>query len=369
MARVRTAAATGAVLAVVAGASGWAVTNGRAAAGPPPVTSVATGTAEVVRTDVAERHQVAGTLSHTGDYDVVAAAPGTLTRLPAVGAVIERGDAAYEVDGSPVVLLYGARPAWRPFAVGMTDGADVRQLETGLAGLGHGSGLTVDRHFSAATARAVRRWQRAMHLPVTGTVPLGQVVFAPGAVRIAGHDVDVAEQVQPGAPVEHGTGVGRAVTMAVAPRDLPTVQVGQRVVVTLPDGTTQPGRIATVGAVAEAAPTTEGGNGNGGNGGPDDTGPTVPVTVAVTGTIRGFIDQAEVQVAVADRTRAGVLAVPITALRAVPGGTYEVVVTSGGTTRHVPVETGLFDETTGMAEVEGPGLAEGQKVEVPRDGA
>jgi peptidoglycan hydrolase-like protein with peptidoglycan-binding domain len=365
-ARTRAAAATGAVLAVVAGASGWAVTNGRSAAGPPPVATVSTGTAEVVRTDVAERHQVPGTLGHIGDHGVVATAPGTLTRLPAVGAVVERGDAAYEVDGFPVVLLYGTRPAWRPFAVGMTDGADVRQLETGLAGLGHGSGLTVDRHFSAATARAVRRWQRAMHLPVTGTVPLGQVVFAPGPVRIAGHDLDVADQVQPGALVEHGTGRGRAVTMAVAPRDLPTVRVGQQVVVTLPDGTTQPGRIAAVGAVAEAAPTTDGGNGNGPDGG---EAPTVPVTVAVTGAIRGFIDQAEVQVAVTDRAHAGVLAVPITALRALPGGTYEVVVVSGGTSRHVPVETGLFDETTGVAEVDGPGLAEGQQVEVPRDGA
>jgi peptidoglycan hydrolase-like protein with peptidoglycan-binding domain len=362
--RARTAAATGAVLAVVAGASGWAVTNGRAAAGPPPVTSVSTGTADVERTDVAERHQVAGTLGHIGEYDVVATAPGTLTRLPPVGAVVERGDAAYEVDGSPVVLLYGARPAWRPFAAGMTDGADVRQLETGLVGLGYGAGLTVDRHFSAATARAVRRWQRAAHLPVTGTVPLGQVVFAPGAVRIAGHDLDVAEQVQPGTLVQHGTGVGRAVTMNVEPRQLPTVRAGQRVLVTLPDGTTQPGRIAAVGAVAEAAPAAAGGNG-----GPDDSLPTVPVTVAVQGPIRGFIDQAEVQVAITDRARAGVLAVPITALRALPGGRYEVVVVSGGTSRHVPVETGLFDETTGMAEVAGPGLAEGQKVEVPRDGA
>jgi peptidoglycan hydrolase-like protein with peptidoglycan-binding domain len=362
--RARTAAATGAVLAVVAGASGWAVTNGRAADGPPPVASVSTGTADVVRTDIAERHQVAGTLGHVGAYDVVAAAPGTLTRLPPVTSVVERGEAAYEVDGSPVVLLYGARPAWRPFAAGMADGADVRQLETGLRDLGYGAGLTVDRHFSAATARAVRRWQRAARLPVTGTVPLGQVVFAPGAVRIAGHDLDVAEQVQPGTLVEHGTGVGRAVTIDVEPQRLPSVRVGQRVLVTLPDGTTQPGRIAAVGAVAEAAPDA-----SPGNGGPDDSLPTVPVTVAVQGAIRGFIDQAEVQVSITDRANAGVLAVPITALRALPGGRYEVVVVSGGTSRHVPVETGLFDETTGMAEVTGPGLAEGQKVEVPRDGA
>jgi hypothetical protein len=58
MARKRAAAAGGAVLAVVAGASGWAVASGRPAGGPPAVTVVGTGTADVVRTDVAQRRQL-----------------------------------------------------------------------------------------------------------------------------------------------------------------------------------------------------------------------------------------------------------------------------------------------------------------------
>jgi hypothetical protein len=43
--------------------------------------------------------------------------------LPAPGQVVERGQAAYEVDTAPVPLMYGTRPAWRPLGLGMTSGA------------------------------------------------------------------------------------------------------------------------------------------------------------------------------------------------------------------------------------------------------
>jgi hypothetical protein len=61
-----------------------------------------------------------------------------------------------------------------------------------------------------------------------------------------------------------------------------------------------------------------------------------------------------------------VLAVPITALNALSGGGYEVVVVDGAGTRRVPVQTGLFDDSAALAEVSGPDLAEGQRVRVPR---
>jgi hypothetical protein len=50
----------------------------------------------------------------------------------------------------------------------------------------------------------------------------------------------------------------------------------------------------------------------------------------------------------------------VTALLARPGGGYQVRLADG---RYVPVEPGLFDDTTGMVEV--TGLAGGQRVEVP----
>jgi HlyD family secretion protein len=368
MGRWRTAAVTAIALAGMAGAAGWALTGGQAAGGgEPPVRGVATGTAAVVRTEVAERRQVAGTLGHAGSYDVVAGGPGTLTRLPAIGHVVARGEAAYELDGTPVLLLYGRRPAWRAFQSGMTDGADVKQLEANLSALGYGEALTVDTHFSSATYWAIRAWQADAGLTVTGTVPLGQVVFVPAAVRISGHDVKLGAPVGPGTLVEHGTGAERAVTMQLSPTELPDVRVGDRVIVSLPDGTTRGGRVSAVGAVAVSTPTSDDGGGNGPSDSTSES--TVPVTVTVNGRIRGFVDQAEVQVAVTTAAHKRVLAVPTTALRALPGARYEVIVVDGAARRHVPVEARLFDETTGLAEVAGTGLAEGQRVEVPRDGS
>jgi HlyD family secretion protein len=65
-------------------------------------------------------------------------------------------------------------------------------------------------------------------------------------------------------------------------------------------------------------------------------------------------------------THRQVLTVPIAALNPVAGGRYEVIVVEGDTTRRVPVQTGLFDDFSGLAEVSGDGLSEGRKVRVPR---
>jgi peptidoglycan hydrolase-like protein with peptidoglycan-binding domain len=231
--------------------------------------------------------------------------------------------------------------------------------------LGHGAGVVVDRHFNAATYSAVRRWQRAAGVPVTGSVPLGRVVFVPDAVRIAANELPLGAEVQPGAVVARGTGAEPAVTFQLVPRQLPNAKVGDAVVVTLPDGKTRNGTIVTIGAVAAPAGTAgQNGPNGGGNGGDDQ--PTAPVTVRIEGAVTGFMDQTQVQVAVTVAARHDVLTVPVTALNPVPDGKYQVIVIDGGTTRRIPVQTGLFDERTGLVEVSGPGLAEGQKVRVPR---
>ncbi|MFC6016168.1 peptidoglycan-binding protein [Plantactinospora solaniradicis] len=363
MSRTRMMVLTGVALVGVVGAAGFIVINNRAdSTGVSPVTSVSTGTADVRRMDIAERQTVTGTLGHRGTYTIIAPGPGVLTRMPAVGQVVSRGGTAYEVDGEPVVLMYGGRPSWRTLELGMTNGADVRQLETNLKELGHGDGLTVDTRFSLATYSAVRRWQRAANLAVTGDVPLGQIVFMPAAVRIGSHDLQVGTQVQPGATVAHGTSNEPAVTIQLSPQQLPSAKVGDSVRVTLPDGKTQAGAITNIGAVTTAAGGSEDSTGT-------ESESTVPVTVKVNGAVTGFLDQAQVQVAITVELHPKVLAVPITALNALPGGGYEVILVEGSATRRVPVETGLFDEAIGMAEVSGPGLAEGQKVQVPSDDA
>jgi hypothetical protein len=58
--------------------------------------------------------------------------------------------------------------------------------------------------------------------------------------------------------------------------------------------------------------------------------------------------------------------VPANALLALAGGGYAVeVVDASGVHRLVGVQTGLFDDSAGLVEVTGNGVAEGQNVVVP----
>jgi peptidoglycan hydrolase-like protein with peptidoglycan-binding domain len=357
----RTVTAAGLLVLLAGGGVVWAVgdTTGRSRPAAATTAGTATGTARVVRTDVAQRQQVAGTLGHAGAYDVIAGGgEGVVTRLPPLGSTVRRGRPAYEADGRPVPLLYGARPVWRSFGLGMTDGTDVRQLERNLTALGYGHDLTADRHFSFSTYLAVRRWQKDAHLPVTGEVPVGQIVFVPGPIRVSAHDVKVGMPLRAGLQVEHGTRDVPAVTVQLDPALSPSVHEGDPVEVTMPDGRAKDGTISDVGAVAVTPPATDGGGG----GGPVQS--LVPVTIELPDAGR-TLDQAQVQVSIVSGAHRGVLAVPIVALLARPGGTYQVVTVSGGVRRPVPIQPGLFDQQAGLVEVSGAGLTEGQNVEVP----
>ena len=378
MGDARPAAVSAAVVLLLA-AGGWAAystdllrTHPAQAATP----GIATGTALVLRTDVRQQTPVTGTLGYAGNYSVIAPAGSAaadtgsaseITWLPAAGATVARGDPAYAVNGLPVVLLYGARPAWRDMAPGITPGRDVRQLQRNLAALGYGSGLglVADGQYDAATELAVERWQQAAGLPVTGTVPLGQVVFLPGPLLVSQQVAAVSGPVPNGTPIVQGTSSTRDVQMDLDPTQAPAVRRGNRVIVTLPGGTTVPGVITQVSKVAQAP--TSGSQSQQGPG--NQQPPAIPVTARLLRPVRGALDQAQVQVAITSAEDRNVLAVPITALLAEPGGRFSVVVVSGGagrTLRHtVPVRTGLFDEIAGVVEVSGPGLAAGQHVAVP----
>jgi peptidoglycan hydrolase-like protein with peptidoglycan-binding domain len=366
-------AAVGAAVVLVLAAGGWAAystdllrTHPAQAATPP----VATGTAPVLRTDVRQQTPVTGTLGYAGNYSVIAPAAGgggpasEITWLPATGATVRRGDPAYAVNGQPVVLFYGTRPAWRDMAPGSVPGRDVRQLQRNLAALGYGSGLGLvpDGQFGIATELAVERWQQAAGLPVTGTVPLGQVVFLPGPLLVSQQVAAVSGPVPSGTPIVQGTSTTPDVQMALDPTQAPVVRRGDRVVVTLPDGSPVPGVITQVSNVAQSP--ASGSAGDQGPGGQQP--PAIPVTARLLRPVRGALDQAQVQVAITSAEDRGVLAVPITALLAEPGGRFSVVVVGGRAARRtVPVRTGLFDEVAGVVEVTGPGLAAGQHVAVP----
>ncbi len=349
------------VLAAAALGIGYAVTDRpRADAGTAPV--VRTATAPVVRGTVTERVQVAGTLGYDGAYPVVhQGTPGVLTAVPEPGATVSRGGILYAVDNQPVRLLYGTVPAYRGFATGMTDGPDVAELEANLVTLGMDADhtVTVDNHFSAATAAAIRRWQAAWGLPAsgrTGTLPTGGLVFLPDAVRISQVQAVAGGAVGPNAAVLTATGTTRVVTVQITTDRQALVHVGDQVQVTMAGATPFAGTVARVGRVASAPPAPTG------PGGGQAAGPaTVPVTIGVRLPPGGpDLDQAPVQVAIASARHADVLLVPVTALLARPSGGYQVRLAGGG---FVQVQPGLFDDGTGLVEV--TGVQPGQQVEVP----
>jgi peptidoglycan hydrolase-like protein with peptidoglycan-binding domain len=354
----RRAVLTGAALAVAASSGGgWWWLRGTPA--PPAVTGVATGTATVTRTDLSATTTVQGTLGYAGAYDVYWQGPGggTVTWLPRAGQVITRGHPVLTVDDTQVRLFYGDRPAWRPLALGVTAGPDVRVLENNLVALGYAATgtMTVDGHFTTATAAALRRWQRATHQPVTGELALGAVTVQPGRLRVATTSARVGAPAG-GGPLLSGTSVTAVVNLAVPVTDTHLVHLRDAVTVTLPDGKTVPGRVTSLSTVATAPGQDQQDRGN--------ELPSVPAQITLTRQTTGAnLDQAPVDVNVVTGNAASALTVPITALVALAGGGYGVYVLTPGTRRLVGVSPGLFSETS--VEVRGGGLHEGETVEVP----
>ena len=314
-------------------------------------------TVAVERRTLTVEETLDGTLGYTGKEQILNGLMGTLTRLPAAGTILERGDQLYEVDGKRrPVLLYGNRPAWRAFEPDMGNGADVKQLEENLKALGFTrKGFDVDREWDDETTSAVKRWQRANGMTVDGTIDLGEIVFAPRAVRVTELPVEVGQQVAPGQAVLTGTSDIRVVTVALEADSIDLVAVGDEVAVDLPDGSTAPGTVSDIGTVAEAG-TDEFGN---------QSTPTVEVTIAIElpeGSASW--EQAPVEVRITRQSRENVLAVPVNALVALLEGGYAVErVAAAGSSSLVGVELGIFQD--GWVEVRTDGLDEGDTVAVP----
>jgi peptidoglycan hydrolase-like protein with peptidoglycan-binding domain len=327
-------------------------------------------TATVVRADLSARQQVPGTLGYLGGYTVLTQAGGVVTWLPATGSVLRAGQPLFSLAGQPVTLLYGTVPAWRDFGPGMTPGPDVRELQRNLAALGFDPGAA-DGAFGWGTEAAIERWQLAGGRTVTGTIALGTVAFLPGPLRVAAPALPIGSLVAPGATILTGTSGTPGVTVMLAVGG-PAVHRGDRVLVTLPDGsTTLSGRVSYIGPVSTSQGDGQsggqsGGQANGsagaGQGSGGGSSAVIPVTITIAGTaIPAQLDQAPVQVAITQQREAGVLAVPVTALLAEPGGGYALQL-SAPPHRLIRVRTGLFDDTTGLVEVTGSGLVPGMTV-------
>ncbi|MFB6837054.1 peptidoglycan-binding protein [Streptomyces sp. NPDC056361] len=377
-------------------------------AAPPRADSTVT----VTRATLVERTKVEGTLGYGSDTPLPVKATGTVTWLPEAGATAERGDTLLRVDDRPVVLLYGALPMYRELGTtpatttpdagspappapggtkgngkgtgkGGTDtgattagttgattanpspvsatttaptttappplrGMDVLQFESNLSALGY-TGFTVDEEFTSATERAVKRWQKALGVPETGRIGLGDVVYASGRIRLGRTGVRLGAAA--GDDALTYTGTTRKVVVAASAQEASWAVRGTPVTVGLPDGSPVKGEVASVGGQATAPEGSTGG-----------APPTVPVTVTVPDQrALGRLESGPVSVEYAGRRRENVLTVPVAALVALAEGGHGLETADG---RFVTARTGLFAD--GMVEVSGPALHEGMKVRIPQ---
>jgi len=173
------------------------------------------------------------------------------------------------------------------------------------------------------------------------------VVFEPEALRVA---VVTGSLGNPASgPVFSATSDRHVVTIALSTSMESEVAAGDTVSVTLPDGSTTPGVITSVGRVASGSSGSA----------------TVPVYVKLTDpSAAGTLDQAPVTVNITTSSASNVLVVELTALLAQPSGGYAVeVVGADNSRRLVPVTVGLIDDTAGLVQVTG-NLRPGERVVV-----
>jgi HlyD family secretion protein/putative peptidoglycan binding protein len=374
----------GAVVVLVTAGTVVGLTRPYASTARPPASGVTdngypTSLATVTHRSLSSTTPVNATLGYAGDYTVVGQAQGTVTWLPAVGHVVRQGQVLYRVDGNPVVLLYGRTPAYRTLSEGTT-GADVAELNADLAALGYATSAELDPSsdvFDSATALALEKLQAALGVTQTGTLALDQAVFLPTAARVTTVSATLGASTAPGQTVLEATSTTRQVTIDLDAAQQSEVKAGDRVTITLPDNSTTPGVISSVGTVASSSSGSSGSSGSssnssssGSNGSSSSgSGSTPTVTVEVTLTdpaATGRMDQAPVEVSITTATVTDALVVPVDALLALSGGGYAVEVADPGGARHlVDVTPGIFDDAYGLVQVSGSGLAAGQRVVVP----
>ncbi|MFC7248111.1 peptidoglycan-binding protein [Catellatospora aurea] len=303
-------------------------------------------TAKVTRQTLVEAVTVPGALGYGPATPVTSAATGTVTWLPAVGATVKRGGQLLRVDDLPVLLLHGALPMYRPLATGVV-GADVKQFERNLAALGLG-GFEVDDTYSAGTATAVKRWQKALGLPETGVVDRDRVIYAPGPVRVSARLVRVGAAAT--GDILQYTGSTRVVTVTADRSTAGWAVPNAKVELSVHGGAPTPG---TVSAVAEAQPA----------GGADGGGANVTITIAYGAQqALGAQDGAAVSVRRILQERRDVLTVPVNALLALAEGGYGVEVVTDRV-QLVAVQVGLF--AGGRVEISAAGIDEGTAVGIP----
>ncbi len=345
-----TALVVGAV--VVSGCGGAAAYAFSAADHPAAKKPIAPTTEPIVRGTLTGSSKATGSLAFSDPHDIASGSAGVVTALPQPGATITAGQSLFSTNNVPTYLFRGDLPAWRGFASGMDDGPDVKQLEQNLKTLGFFSGVP-DDEFSWRTLSAIKAWQKATGQEQTGSIELGRIVFQHGDVRVSALKVAVGDQAAPGAPMISVTGTDKEVSVDLRLSDQQLAKPGGAVTIDLPGGKRTSGTITSVGTPQEKKDNAGG------------TSVTIPVVITLDDpAAAGELQQATVTVNFPSEIRKDVLSVPVGALLALSGSQFGVeVLQADGTTKRVPVKTGLF--AGGRVEISGAGIAEGRRVVVP----
>jgi peptidoglycan hydrolase-like protein with peptidoglycan-binding domain len=309
--------------------------------------------------DLADRRTITGKLGYGTERPLSGRKPGTITTLPAQGSVLEQGKTVYQVDARPVPLFYSDIPLYRELAQGMTDGPDVAAIEENLKALGFGGFGTPDKKFTEATANAIKKWQKSLGLDETGVIGTGDVVIAPGPLRVSSVTAELGAQGT--GPLLKYTATQRAVTLDLRANQKDMAKPGAKVALTFAG---KPGQGTVAGIAPAAADTSQndpriGPGGLGGAGGTPEQKFTVTITLDDPAAA-GDLDSGSVDVRFTTDSRKGALVVPVGALLALAEGGYAVEVVEGDGTRLIGVKPGLFAD--GKVEVTGDGLHEGLKV-------
>jgi peptidoglycan hydrolase-like protein with peptidoglycan-binding domain len=349
-----------AVLATVGAAAAAAVGFGGRGSGPAAATDLPPATVQVTRQTMLDTDEELGDLGYGTPAVLAGRIAGVITKVPLAGDVISRGQQVYRVDNTPVLLMYGALAAYRALGPG-DQGPDVKQVETNLQALGY-RGITVDEKYTAATATAVKKWQKDLGLPQTGVMELGRVLFAPGVIRVDSVTLGVNQSAGGGEEVLKYTETTRQVTVHLEVAKQALAQKGAAVGVQLPNGKQVAARVERVYTVIQQSTGQQGGPPGQGSGAAT-TQIEARVSLGDPDAAAG-IEAAVVTVVFTAAEHKDVLSVPIAALVALAQGGYGVEVVQGSTSHYVRVETGLF--AGGRVEVSGGGLAEGTTVGVPR---
>ncbi|MEY9951746.1 efflux RND transporter periplasmic adaptor subunit [Leifsonia sp. EB34] len=338
-------AVLGVAAAAVVGASGFADRP------TDPVAQPKAASAAIERGTLEGSHTVPGVLDYAGTRTVAAGLNGIVTSVREAGARVAGGEELLRIDDTRVSLLHGDLPAWRDFTPGMTEGPDIRQLQESLTVLGHFDGVP-NGEYGARTVAAVRAWQSATGQQKTGRIELGRLVFLPADVRIASVEAPVGERVGAASPALVVTSLDRLVTADLKLSDQRLAVPGTAVTIELPAGRRTTGVISRVGQ-----PTERQNNGR--------TSTVVPIEIGLDRAEDAHgVDRANVTLRIPTERREGVLSVPVEALLALPGDEFGVeVVEADGTTRRLPVTTGLF--AGGRVEISGDGVRDGLRVVVP----